>query len=309
MGLLPVILGMIVVGMTTVPLTKWYLSLQDSTIKTEERMQAQSYAFNEWQQVLAEDYGNVTSKSRKAVSDKYDLVREVGAEKTISTNGKEKDVTITVYKTGTNEIAYTLASAKAKPTLDEYFTKAQVNSLLDGLRNEMKKIMPVGTIVPYYGSLSKIPDGWHLCDGTAGTPNLKDRFLVGAGASYGLGATGGEAKHTLSIDEMPSHNHWSGVADSRGYLGYFRTHSNMFSPDSGYRNDMRAYSSILGLAGASGCFDVVEMGLNVEGWSDNASSEAVLGLNANKLMKSLGGNGAHENRPPYFAVYYIMKIK
>lgn len=130
MGLVAVLLGMVIVGMTTVPLTKWYLSLQDSTIKTEERMEAQSYAFNEWQLVLAEDYGNVTSKSRKTVSDKFDLIREVGAEKVVSTNGREKDVTITVYRTGTNEIAYALASAKAKPTLDEYFTKAQINTLL-----------------------------------------------------------------------------------------------------------------------------------------------------------------------------------
>lgn len=41
--------------------------------------------------------------------------------------------------------------------------------------------MPIGTILPYVGSLSKIPAGWHLCDGTNGTPDMRDRFLMGAG--------------------------------------------------------------------------------------------------------------------------------
>ena len=40
-------------------------------------------------------------------------------------------------------------------------------------------MFPVGTIIPYAGDLSKIPYGWHVCDGTDGTPNLSDRFLEG----------------------------------------------------------------------------------------------------------------------------------
>ena len=40
-------------------------------------------------------------------------------------------------------------------------------------------MFPVGTIIPYAGDLSKIPYGWHVCDGTNGTPDLSDRFLEG----------------------------------------------------------------------------------------------------------------------------------
>ena len=40
-------------------------------------------------------------------------------------------------------------------------------------------MFPVGTIIPYAGDLSKIPYGWHLCDGTNGTPDLSGRFLEG----------------------------------------------------------------------------------------------------------------------------------
>ena len=38
--------------------------------------------------------------------------------------------------------------------------------------------------------------GWHLCDGTSGTPDLRDRFLIGAGDSFAPGATGGATTHT-----------------------------------------------------------------------------------------------------------------
>ena len=41
-------------------------------------------------------------------------------------------------------------------------------------------ILPIGTILPYIGDLSKIPHGWFLCDGTNGTPDLRDKFLQGS---------------------------------------------------------------------------------------------------------------------------------
>lgn len=67
--------------------------------------------------------------------------------------------------------------------------------------------VPKGTIVIWSGAATAIPSGWALCDGQNGTPDLRDRFVVGAGTSYEVGATGGEATHTLTIEEMPVHRH------------------------------------------------------------------------------------------------------
>ena len=55
--------------------------------------------------------------------------------------------------------------------------------------------IPVGTIAIWSGSVASIPSGWYLCNGANGTPNLRDRFVVGAGGSYGVGATGGATTH------------------------------------------------------------------------------------------------------------------
>jgi hypothetical protein len=82
-----------------------------------------------------------------------------------------------------------------------------------------------GMILLWSGSTGTIPGGWHLCDGTNGTPDLRGSFVIGAGGAYAVGATGGStpgntgstdpvtvnsfavAGHALTVNEMPSHAH------------------------------------------------------------------------------------------------------
>ena len=68
-------------------------------------------------------------------------------------------------------------------------------------------LVPAGTIMMWSGSIASIPAGWYLCNGGNGTPNLQNSFVIGAGSSYGVGATGGSTSVTLSTGNMPSHNH------------------------------------------------------------------------------------------------------
>jgi microcystin-dependent protein len=126
-------------------------------------------------------------------------------------------------------------------------------------------------ILPFYGSLSDIPSGWKLCDGSNGTPDLRNRFIVGAGSSYGLGNIGGEASHRLTISEMPSHNH-------------------LFAGD-----DEIANAFNLPVIVVVGNYDWTSV-KNVpdpNGWYETTST---------------GGSQAHNNLPPYIAMYWIMKV-
>lgn len=52
-----------------------------------------------------------------------------------------------------------------------------------------------GTIVIWSGSIASIPAGWLLCDGNNGTPDLRDKFLVGAGGSFAVNDSGGASTH------------------------------------------------------------------------------------------------------------------
>lgn len=69
-------------------------------------------------------------------------------------------------------------------------------------------VVPLGGIIMWSGSIASIPLNFHLCDGGAGTIDLRNRFVVGAGATYGVGATGGsttQADHVDHIHNQASH--------------------------------------------------------------------------------------------------------
>jgi microcystin-dependent protein len=67
------------------------------------------------------------------------------------------------------------------------------------------------TIVFWNGSATSVPSGWALCNGDNSTPDLRDRFVVGSGRNFMPGATGGRSSITLTLANMPAHNHSNGA--------------------------------------------------------------------------------------------------
>lgn len=84
---------------------------------------------------------------------------------------------------------------------------AQVNQNFDDLVNGLDTAMPSGGIIMWSGSVASIPSGWYLCNGANSTPDLRGRFVYGAGGGYSPGDTGGAETHTLTESEIPAHNH------------------------------------------------------------------------------------------------------
>ena len=88
--------------------------------------------------------------------------------------------------------------------------------LEDRLKTTNECTVPPGGIIMWSGSIASIPSGWLLCDGTKGTPDLRDRFIVGAGTESGSAVSGTAARsggsttsgaHTLTTPEIPAHAH------------------------------------------------------------------------------------------------------
>jgi microcystin-dependent protein len=74
--------------------------------------------------------------------------------------------------------------------------------------------IPAGLISMWSGSIGSIPSGWYLCDGSNGTPNLTDRFIIGAGSTYAVNGTGGVSSVTLVTGNMPAHTHIATVSET-----------------------------------------------------------------------------------------------
>jgi hypothetical protein len=87
------------------------------------------------------------------------------------------------------------------------------------------KGVPVGFIGMWSGSVANIPNidprygTWKICDGTNGTIDLRNKFVVGAGSTYAVGSTGGEASHVLTIPEIPAHTHTFPAGIDTGDVG------------------------------------------------------------------------------------------
>ena len=88
---------------------------------------------------------------------------------------------------------------------------SQVNENFEYLESKIDATLPSGTIVIWSGEEIAIPVGWSLCDGTNGTPDLRNRFVLGAGDGRLVHETGGSEWHSHYVP-------WSG-ADGTGPYG------------------------------------------------------------------------------------------
>ena len=129
------------------------------------------------------------------------------------TNGKKTDLRELFngfderITTNTTDIA---ANTKKKKNINEKITNIKTNI------TALQDAMPVGSIVMFNGKAEEIPSGWAICDGTNGTPNLIDRFIL---ASTYAGGTGGKSQVTLTVSQLPPHKHrlkkcWYGKSDN-----------------------------------------------------------------------------------------------
>ena len=164
--------------------------------------------------------------------------------------------------------------------------------------------IPSGIIVMWSGVAAAIPSGWYLCDGQNGTPDLRNRFIVGAGSSYEVGNTGGSDSVTLTTNQMPIHSHGDNFSISLSNItcasAGAHTHQVIGETSVGsQRRDMisarkpdysRPYEYI----------DAIT--------SSGAHTHTITGSGSlSGSISNTGGGQSHENRPPYYALCFIMK--
>lgn len=165
--------------------------------------------------------------------------------------------------------------------------------------------VPRGGILMWSGSASAIPKGWALCDGSAGTPDLRDRFIVGAGGAYSFGSTGGSVKTDLSH----AHSISSESPGTNGAGNHVHSFSASFGVDfnSGDPTDKVREQSGDNDNNETVCSEGHKHNLNNVNTSAGGAHSHVVNSHAHGGKTGTGLDGV-ENRPPYFALCFIMKL-
>ncbi|MBP7593361.1 MAG: tail fiber protein [Chloroflexi bacterium] len=153
------------------------------------------------------------------------------------------------------------------------------------IKDETGWVMPKGAIIMWTGKTA--PEGWTLCDGTEGAPDLRSRFIIGAGpgntkeklSAYPLYSKGGQEIVTLTEKQMPLHDH--PITDP----GHQHTYNGAIGFGHGFETQSASYTPATS---------------NPDQKTDNKKTGITLG--------QTGGNEPVETRPPYFALAFIMKL-
>jgi microcystin-dependent protein len=174
-------------------------------------------------------------------------------------------------------------------------------------------MVPPGGIVMFSGDVatafdaegSGIPntpyEGWQLCNGKNGSPDLQDRFIAAAGRSYKIGDQGGADSITLTTDQLPAHRHtgqttaagahqhWIEGTDAKGLSKRARRIPGQTTVDMGFGGGSDADP---GDVRWRGLVNTDTTGSHVHSFSTDPA----------------GGGQAHENRPAYYALAFIMRL-
>lgn len=194
-------------------------------------------------------------------------------------------------------------------------TFPNITGAVTATQAQLNAPFPVGGIILWSGSIATVPTGWLLCNGSSGTPDLRDRFVVGAGTTYAVGATGGAISVTLGVSNLPSHNHGGSTATAN--IEHTHTYSGTTAGVGDHAHELYA-NDLLGANGGSSNPDAIfaTSGGNPVGFTRDAGAHShtfsgttsAYSATHFHTISAEGGGTAHENRPPYYALAYIMKI-
>jgi microcystin-dependent protein len=180
--------------------------------------------------------------------------------------------------------------------------------------------LPRGIITMWSGATNAVPSGWALCDGNNGTPNLKDRFIVGAGQSYAVGNVGGSITQTPSVwtNAAGTGINVAGTAITKDQMPW-HTHSVSVGSDASVTTQRSVQEMYDGEWLSAGHFYATN-------WSSTTARKPLKEFSASLSINGTGGNQPHYHgvtdnghahtaaasaidiRPPYYALAFIMKL-
>lgn len=210
-------------------------------------------------------------------------------------------------------------TARAFPSGSPVELRLTAQSILDAIDAIVVNI-PRGIITMWSGAVDAVPSGWALCDGNNGTPNLKDRFIVGAGQSYAVGNVGGSITQTPSVwtNAAGTGINVAGTAITKDQMPW-HTHSGSVGSDASVTTQRNVQEMYDGEWLSAGHFYATNM-------YPTPTRKPLKEFSASLSINGIGGNQPHYHgvtdtghahtaaasaidiRPPYYALAFIMKL-
>ena len=190
------------------------------------------------------------------------------------------------------------------------------------------QMVPIGSIIMYYGNIAELPSNWIVCDGTNGTPDLRNMFIQGTNIEAEIGDIGGNKdivnslhSHTMTIDENGTHNHDVTMTDENNHVhtgsvgSELHTH-NMFDTSLGWVPSGYYELNNHALVNPDTPLTTLVSGEHVHGFET-----LVDGGHTHEITMTIENNHTHtvnisdsgedpidKNLPPYTYLHYIKRI-
>lgn len=190
-----------------------------------------------------------------------------------------------------------VGKVKVASSVPSGYTSLSTTKTIYQIISDNISVMPTGGIIMWSGTIVAIPTGWVLCDGANGTPNLRDRFIVGAGSTYNVGDTGGQSDFTISNTNLPQHTHPTShnlkLPDHEHF--YDKPNQNFFNGN----EKINADSSMV---------DILPMPVGELTGGIYNTNMSIPGSVTVQNGGGVASPSAIDNKPPYYALAYIMKV-
>jgi hypothetical protein len=173
--------------------------------------------------------------------------------------------------------------------------------------------LPIGMIILWSGAAAAVPTGWHLCNGAGGTIDLRGRFVVGAGSTYAVGATGGaimDLAHTHTPDAAATANNNAGwtdhthtVADTTSSASHNHTiTATSLGASAGYASDPTA---VAGGALTTHTHTIASVSSTTH---THTNPDTTTGGNVHTHTVGETASSLTTYPPPYYALCYIQRV-
>ena len=270
------------------------ITLNEVTV-SEVRGQTISFNFAEGQIQTLDGLLTFLKKGIKISPESLDLIVEnevntkIGPLKDYKVKNAGEEEAVTGQGVYSEQGVFKKAAYSSDYTLEDEDNSSKFAST-EWTNKIINNILPIGSIIMFNGAASNIPEGWHICDGTEGTPNLIGSFIKAAATS---GETGGETQIQLTMDNIPNHTH--SVLTSTLTTSSSGAHTHTYT------------APVKGSSNNASDKDIMETSSTQD---TSSAGEHTHTVNVSQIQLSSVGSGTPLDwEPKYYSLIYIMKIK